>query len=1620
MKIKKMVTLTVFLAMCITLASMIGCNVKNAEILSERTMSANVNKDDPDYDLQASNSIGNYISQRVKNETESSAASLEGYEGYAISDLTFEPDTGTVLVKTSQTNACKVSVRFLTDDGSTEILKAESSVNAGSDVVTQIEAETVFLPQYYQVTAELLGPMGEKLCDTYICNEFTQNMQEIYAADIYDFEPEYVVNLDDDPTTNFMVLSEEAVIAESSESVNNLVSADYESRVFVFDNVDETIRSLEENDFLYVKADEENTIAISVASVEFENNTATIIENGNDIDDMFEFIKIKETANTSDAIIDTSESDEDVKYLGFDDSDDTQSFDLFSPKMKAAIAPSSFDIPGISGNKGITVGGEGKAGLGPVSFEVGFKTDDKNFSITGKVNVGIDVSLNFYKKKDYCSVKLLVETPISAEVTATLTTSLLPEATTTTDSSSSSSPSESNKPSKINKETGLAKWSISIGAFANLVLEPKFCFEASLSASFTAKYTNTPKYGFSYDTINGKSDISENGLDSDNIQLTGKVEATAFIGMKFEPSLEDKLGGKLLKVSLSAKAGIQLKASVSTTGKIDPDKGEITTTSNGLIAGMIDESEDTFHFCEWCVDGDINFIFNASATVKLLPEIKKLKLEYTVKIVDLSIKLSDFYYSPDAGFGWGPCPNLLYRTKFCLNELNNGQKTPIQKAYLTINNVSDETNSEGKSAFYCSNGTYKYEIYIDNEKVDEGTFIIYNAKKTYNIDFEVTEDASGGKSYNASSGKIEETTAVTTTTTTITTTTTTEKFVKDELAIVESGQLGEEVYYLIYGDGFMYIYGNGSMDDYSSSIENKALVKEVSIENFDGDEGITNIGSDVFSGCENMTSIELPETITYIGDYAFRDCDGLTDIKIPDSVTSIGNCAFKNCNNLVSVSIPNTEEIGSDAFRNCDKLSEINIGKGVKTIGSEAFSSCTSLKELVIPENVEEMGTSMLYGCCALEKLTIPYASTNKAYTDGTGNSDWSTQVSDLFDYSWSEDCAISRDVYAIRTIAVTRGECIPSDAFYGMNMLKEIVLPETITYIGDSAFDNCDGLTDIKIPDSVTSIGDYSFSDCDGLTDIKIPDSVTSMGSRAFEYCNNLKKITILNPNCEIDDSAHTIASNATIYGYYNSTARAYAEKYGRDFISLDEPTTSTTTTTITNTTTSTTTTTSKNTTTTTTSKATTTTEATATTSRTTTTETVTTTSKTTITTETTTTTSKITTTTETVTTTSKIITTTGTMTTTFKTTTTTETTATISKTTTTTETTATISKTTTTTETTATTSKTTTTTGTMTTTSKATTTSESTTTTSVTTITETSTTPSIPEIDFTYDAADEDYVVISKYIGSAAEVVIPSEIDGVPVKQIGKGTFSECTDLTIVNIPDSVVIIEENAFEGCSGLTSIVIPDSVVKVESNAFDKCENLVSITIKNPDCEIENLGDALSEIVVIYGYNSSTAQNYAEKNNVKFVSLDDIIVTTTTSSTSTTTKTTTTTSNTSTSTNTTTTMSSTTTKVTTTTTKTITVTGTTATKTKPNETTTTVNLGDVDSNGTIDALDASLVLTSYAMKATGQTPNLDSDHLKAADVNHDGNVDALDASLILGYYAYKATGGHGSLNEFLNK
>ena len=101
---------------------------------------------------------------------------------------------------------------------------------------------------------------------------------------------------------------------------------------------------------------------------------------------------------------------------------------------------------------------------------------------------------------------------------------------------------------------------------------------------------------------------------------------------------------------------------------------------------------------------------------------------------------------------------------------------------------------------------------------------------------------------------------------------------------------------------------------------------------------------------------------------------------------------------------------------------------------------------------------------------------------------------------------------------------------------LTSVTIPNSVTYIGFSAFGNCWDMTSVTIPNSVTSIGSYAFYKCVGLTSVTIPNSVTSIGAGAFEDCSSLTSVTFPNSVTSIGESAFSGCSGLTSVTIPNS----------------------------------------------------------------------------------------------------------------------------------------------------------------------------------------------------------------------------------------------------------------------------------------------------------------------------------------------------------------------------------------------------------------------------------------------------------------------------------------------------
>ena len=326
---------------------------------------------------------------------------------------------------------------------------------------------------------------------------------------------------------------------------------------------------------------------------------------------------------------------------------------------------------------------------------------------------------------------------------------------------------------------------------------------------------------------------------------------------------------------------------------------------------------------------------------------------------------------------------------------------------------------------------------------------------------------------------------------------------------------------------------------------------------------ITSIGDLAFYRCSGLTSVTIPNSVTSIGDSAFAGCSGLTSVTIPNSVTSIGYSVFGGCTGLTTMTIPNSvTSIGKYAFRSCSGLTSVTIPNSVTSIGYEAFRGCSGLtsvtfdknngiydsrdncnaiietstnkliagcKNTTIPNSVTTIGTSAFSDCSGLTSVTIPNSVTSIGYGAFGGCSGLTSVTVDKNNgtYDSRDNCNAIIETSTNKLIVGCKNTTIPNSvtsigdrAFEGCSGLTSVTIPNYVTSIGDGAFALCSGLTSVTIPNSVTSIGDHAFDQCSSLTSVTIGNSVTSIGKYAFYFCSGLTKLVSLAvepPTCGI-----------------------------------------------------------------------------------------------------------------------------------------------------------------------------------------------------------------------------------------------------------------------------------------------------------------------------------------------------------------------------------------------------------------------------------------------------------------------------------------------------------------------
>lgn len=380
---------------------------------------------------------------------------------------------------------------------------------------------------------------------------------------------------------------------------------------------------------------------------------------------------------------------------------------------------------------------------------------------------------------------------------------------------------------------------------------------------------------------------------------------------------------------------------------------------------------------------------------------------------------------------------------------------------------------------------------------------------------------------------------------------------------------------------------------------------------------VTVIEDNVF--CQNaptfLETVSLPETIVSIGDGAFQNCNHLTEINLPDAITHIGEAAFSGCDALTSITLPKQlSVIADDTFSGCELLSSVTFPEALVTIGDDAFWGCTALSEidlpdslryvqydsfyrtsamtqayedakasdglvcidnavlqllpnvapdLVLPENIvvlsagsnsstgsvtslhlpagfASLGETGLQGYTGLAAITLDENNTSFTMKDGILYDSGLTILYGAPARSGIASVVIPESVTTIGVSAFDHVSTLQSVQLpsglqqMGANAFQksgigQIVLPDGITALENNVFAHCTALTECTLPATLTSIGAAAFSGCRSLTDISLHEGITHIGSHAWSGCTGLTDITLPGSLEEIPEQAFLNCTSLT-----------------------------------------------------------------------------------------------------------------------------------------------------------------------------------------------------------------------------------------------------------------------------------------------------------------------------------------------------------------------------------------------------------------------------------------------------------------------------------------------------------
>ena len=327
------------------------------------------------------------------------------------------------------------------------------------------------------------------------------------------------------------------------------------------------------------------------------------------------------------------------------------------------------------------------------------------------------------------------------------------------------------------------------------------------------------------------------------------------------------------------------------------------------------------------------------------------------------------------------------------------------------------------------------------------------------------------------------------------------------------------------------------------------------LESVEFPQTICSIGDNAFNGCEHLLSLVFPQSITQVGTKAFFNCYSLVNVGDLSHVTKMGEMAFSGCTNLVgnaadmTLDLSGLDTIPESAFMNCRLLSGIRFSSSLKMIADEAFCNGEpdALRSLSLPEGLVNIGDNAFASRRGLENVSIPKSLKRLSYSSFAGTPFQNNITPDdgifyIGNIAIASDYNLSGLTFRDGTVAVAdyfngnksvtsvsfpnTVEYIGKSAFYEFE-ITELVLPEGVDEIAEKAFYCCEKLQQCNLPSTLKTIKDMAFSACSELMTLTIPENVEFIGVWAFSGCSSLVRVRYNAVNAVVDECGNLIGSD-------------------------------------------------------------------------------------------------------------------------------------------------------------------------------------------------------------------------------------------------------------------------------------------------------------------------------------------------------------------------------------------------------------------------------------------------------------------------------------------------------------